>query len=65
MRFAHRALLSRILFHYVPLNITYAEKYRKKLKDAEIIIYESKNSHFNVPKFPEIIYIVKSDILLR
>jgi len=40
--------------------VSHAEKYRNKLKNASIIIYKSKNGHFDVPKFPEIIKIIKS-----
>lgn len=38
--------------------VSHAEKYRNKLKNADIIIYKSKNGHFNVPKFPEIVKII-------
>jgi len=41
---------------------SHAEKYRKKLKDAHIVIYKSKNGHFMVPTFPEIIKLIKSDV---
>ncbi len=41
------------------VTIYHAEAYRKKLPDAKIIIYKSKNGHFNVPTFPEIIKMVK------
>jgi predicted alpha/beta hydrolase family esterase len=41
--------------------VSHAEKYRKKLKNAHIIIYKSKNGHFNVPKFPEIVKLIKAD----
>ncbi len=40
--------------------ISHAEKYRNKLTKSEIIIYESKNGHFKVKEFPEIIEIIKS-----
>ncbi len=40
--------------------VSHAEKYRNKLMNANIIIYKSKNGHFNVPKFPEIVKIIKS-----
>ena len=40
--------------------VFHAEKYRNKLKDSEIIIYESKNGHFKISEFPEIVKIVKS-----
>jgi len=37
----------------------HAEKYRLKLPKANIIIYKSKNGHFNIPTFPEIIKMIK------
>jgi predicted alpha/beta hydrolase family esterase len=37
----------------------HAEKYHLKLPKANIVIYESKNGHFNVPTFPEIIKMIK------
>lgn len=40
--------------------VAHAEKYRKKLKNAKIIIYKNKNGHFNIATFPEIIRIIKS-----
>ena len=40
--------------------VSHAEKYRKKLQKAEIIIYKSKNGHFKIPKFPEIIKMIKN-----
>jgi predicted alpha/beta hydrolase family esterase len=43
--------------------VSHAEKYRKKLKNANIIIYKSKNGHFNVPKFPEIVKLIKADVV--
>jgi len=42
--------------------VSHAEKYRKKLKNAKIIIYKSKNGHFQIPKFPEIIRMIKNDV---
>jgi len=42
--------------------VAHAEKYRKKLKNAEIIIFESKNGHFKISEFPEIIKMIKSDL---
>lgn len=39
--------------------VAHAEKYRNKLKNAKIIIYKSKNGHFRVPKFPEIVKMIK------
>ena len=41
--------------------VSHAEKYRKKLKNANIIIYKSKNGHFKILKFPEIIKMIKED----
>ena len=42
--------------------VAHAEKYRNKLKNAEIIIYKSKNGHFKISKFPEIVKMIKEDI---
>ena len=42
--------------------VSHAEKYRKKLPDTNIIIYPSKNGHFNISKFPEIVKMIKNDI---
>ncbi len=39
-----------------------ADKYREKLKNSEIIIYESKNGHFFIEEFPEIIEMIKKDV---
>lgn len=41
--------------------ISHVTKYRKKLKNAKFIIYESKNGHFDIPEFPEIIKMIKLD----
>jgi uncharacterized protein len=40
----------------------HAEKYREKLPNAKIIIYKSKNGHFKISKFPEIVKMIKEDI---
>ncbi len=40
--------------------ISHAEKYRKKLKNAKIVIYKSKNGHFLISRFPEIIRMIKN-----
>lgn len=45
------------------VHISHAEKFRKKLKNAKIIIYRSKNGHFNIPKFPELVKMIKKDII--
>ncbi len=42
--------------------ISHAEEYRKKLKNPRIIIYKSKNGHFKIAKFPEIIKMIKDDV---
>ena len=42
--------------------ISHAEKYRNKLKNSKIIIYKSKNGHFKISKFPEIIKMIKDDV---
>ncbi len=42
--------------------VAHAEKYRAKLKKAEIIIYESKNGHFRITEFPEIVKMIKGDV---
>ena len=41
---------------------SHADKFRRKLKNAKIIIYKSKNGHFQIDKFPEIIKMIKKDI---
>lgn len=40
----------------------HAEKYRRKLPGADIIIYKNKNGHFKVPEFPEIVKLIKQDL---
>ncbi|MEN7982567.1 MAG: alpha/beta hydrolase [Nanoarchaeota archaeon] len=42
--------------------VSHAEKYREKLPDANIIIYEDKNGHFGVEEFPEIVEMIKKDV---
>ena len=42
--------------------VSHAEKYRKKLSTGKIIIYKSKNGHFAIPKFPEIVRTIKRDV---
>ena len=41
--------------------VSHAEKFRKKLPEARIIIYKNKKGHFNVPTFPEIVRMIKED----
>jgi uncharacterized protein len=42
--------------------VAHAKKYRNKLKNAKIIIYKSKNGHFNISRFPEIVKMIKNDV---
>ena len=42
--------------------VSHAEKFEKKLPDAKIIIYKSKNGHFNISTFPEIVKMIKGDV---
>ncbi|OIO41737.1 hypothetical protein COU56_02925 [Candidatus Pacearchaeota archaeon CG10_big_fil_rev_8_21_14_0_10_31_9] len=44
--------------------ISHAEKYKTKLRSAKVIIYKSKNGHFKISKFPEIVKMIKEDIHL-
>jgi predicted alpha/beta hydrolase family esterase len=41
--------------------ISHSKKFQKKLRSANFIIYESKNGHFRIPEFPEIVEIIKKD----
>jgi predicted alpha/beta hydrolase family esterase len=41
--------------------VAHAEKYSRKLKAAKILIYKSKNGHFQISRFPEIIKMIKGD----
>jgi len=43
----------------------HAKKYEKKLKNAKITIFESKNGHFKISEFPEIIKIIKKDAKIK
>jgi len=38
----------------------HAHKYQKKLPKSEFHIYESKNGHFRISEFPEIVKLIKS-----
>lgn len=45
--------------------VSHAEKYRRKLEqfpNTKIIIYKSKNGHFQISKFPEIVKMIKKDV---
>ncbi|MEX2013965.1 MAG: alpha/beta fold hydrolase [Parcubacteria group bacterium] len=39
--------------------VSHAEKYRRKLENAIVVIYKSKNGHFKITEFPEIVKIIK------
>ncbi|HAD81615.1 MAG: hypothetical protein A2509_09660 [Candidatus Edwardsbacteria bacterium RIFOXYD12_FULL_50_11] len=42
--------------------VSHAAKYAAKLKKATIIIFDSKNGHFKVSEFPEIVKMIRGDI---
>ena len=42
--------------------VSHAKKYKKKLKNANFVIYKSKNGHFKISEFPEIIKMIKDDV---
>jgi predicted alpha/beta hydrolase family esterase len=42
--------------------VAHAKKYRKKLEKAKIIVYKSKNRHFVISEFPEIVKMIKNDV---
>ena len=42
--------------------VSQAKKYAAKLKNSNIIIYKHVKGHFQVPEFPEIIKMIKSDV---
>ncbi|MDA3855217.1 MAG: alpha/beta hydrolase [Candidatus Woesearchaeota archaeon] len=42
--------------------VLHAKKYKKKLKNSNILIYEDKNGHFKISKFPEIVKMIKLDM---
>ncbi len=42
--------------------VRHAAKFRKKLRNAKIIIYKNKNGHFKISEFPEIIKIIKNSL---
>lgn len=41
---------------------SHAKKYGDKLEKAKIIIYKSKNGHFQLSRFPEIVEMIKKDV---
>jgi predicted alpha/beta hydrolase family esterase len=42
--------------------VTHADKYKQKLKNARFVIYKSKNGHFKITKFPEIVRMIFADV---
>lgn len=42
--------------------VSHAKKYQKKLPEANVTIYKSKNGHFDVSEFPEIVRMIKKDV---
>jgi predicted alpha/beta hydrolase family esterase len=42
--------------------VSHADKYGNKLRDAKIIIFKSKNGHFKISRFPEIVKMIKNDV---
>ena len=41
--------------------VAHAEKYRAKLSNAQITIFKSKNGHFMIEHFPEIVKMIKTE----
>ena len=44
--------------------VSHAKKYARKIINARIIIYKSKNGHFKISKFPELVRMIKKDVNL-
>jgi predicted alpha/beta hydrolase family esterase len=44
----------------VPLE--HAKKYRKKLKNVKIIVYNNIKGHFKISEFPELVKMIKKDV---
>jgi hypothetical protein len=42
--------------------ISHAEKFRQRLPNANFVIYDSKNGHFGISEFPEIVEMIKKDV---
>jgi len=42
--------------------VSQAEKYQKKLSKAKFIFYKSKNGHFRISEFPEIVKMIRADV---
>lgn len=45
--------------------VSHAEKFRKKLKDAKIVVYKHIKGHFEISEFPEIVKMIKADVKKR
>jgi pimeloyl-ACP methyl ester carboxylesterase len=48
--------------YYPCVPVSHAKRYRRKLKNSRIIVYESKGGHFKISKFPEIVRYIKRDL---
>lgn len=42
------------------VSVAHAEKYRKQLPRSNIIIFESKNGHFKISEFPELVKLISA-----
>jgi predicted alpha/beta hydrolase family esterase len=42
--------------------VAHAQKYKEKLKNANIIIYKNIKGHFKISEFPDIVKMIKKDI---
>lgn len=42
--------------------VEHAKKYREKLKNAKIIVYDHINGHFKISKFPELLRMIRDDV---
>ena len=42
--------------------VEHAEKFKKKLPNADIRVYKEKNGHFKISEFPEIVDLIKEDL---
>ncbi|MBP6911851.1 MAG: alpha/beta hydrolase [Candidatus Pacebacteria bacterium] len=40
--------------------VTHSEKYKQALTSADIIVFKSKNGHFRIARFPEIVTMIKA-----
>ena len=43
--------------------VSHAKKYRRKLKKAQIIVFNRITGHFKIAQFPEIIEMIKREVL--